>query len=103
MSRGTLDLTQPGWVILGAIAVLVTLGVATVYVTDTHYVSGHDGPQNAMRQCVRVLVGALLALGVLCFFGQGLLANYLSRRKHAAAGGVAASLKGRRVAASRRS
>jgi len=63
--KGTSDLTQPGWVILGAIAVLVTLGVATVYVTDTHYVSGHDGPRNAVKQCVRVLVGALLALGVL--------------------------------------
>ncbi len=46
----------------------------------------------------------LLALGAICFFVQGLLANYLSRRKHAdeAAGDVVTSLQGRRVAASRR-
>ena len=44
----------------------------------------------------------LLTLGIVCFFGQGLAANYLSRRKHADSGDVAASLKGRRVAASRR-
>ncbi len=44
----------------------------------------------------------LLTLGIICFFGQGLAANYLSRRKHADSGDVAASLKGRRVAASRR-
>jgi len=44
----------------------------------------------------------LLTLGIICFFGQGLLANHLSRRKHADSGDVAASLQGRRVAASRR-
>jgi hypothetical protein len=44
----------------------------------------------------------LLTLGILCFIGQGLLANHLSRRKHSGAGDVVASLKGRRVAASRR-
>jgi hypothetical protein len=46
----------------------------------------------------------LLTLGAICFFVQGLLANYLSRRKHAGetAGDVVTSLKGRRVAASRR-
>ena len=46
----------------------------------------------------------LLTFGAICFFAQGLLANHLSRRKHAGetAGDVAASLQGRRVAASRR-
>ena len=46
----------------------------------------------------------LLTLGAICFFMQGLLANYLSRRKHAGetADDVVKSLKGRRVAASRR-
>ena len=44
----------------------------------------------------------LLTLGILCFVAQGLLANHLSRRKHSGAGDVVASLKGRRVAASRR-
>jgi hypothetical protein len=46
----------------------------------------------------------LLTLGAICFFAQGLLANHLSRRKHAgeAADDVVASLQDRRVAASRR-
>lgn len=44
----------------------------------------------------------LLALGIICFFVQGLFANHLSRRKHANAGDVMASLQGSRVAASRR-
>lgn len=45
----------------------------------------------------------LLALGIICFFAQGLFANHLSRRKHADAGDVMTSLQGSRVAASRRS
>lgn len=45
----------------------------------------------------------LLALGIICFFVQGLFANHLSRRKHADAGDVMTSLQGNRVAASRRS
>lgn len=65
MKRATLDLTRPGWVILSAILLLVAIGVATVYVTDTHYVRGHDGPLNAAKQCVRVIVSAVLALLVL--------------------------------------
>lgn len=44
----------------------------------------------------------LLALGIACFFVQGLFANHLSRRKHADTGDVMASLQGSRVAASRR-
>lgn len=45
----------------------------------------------------------LLSLGILAFIAQGLLANHLSLRKHAGSGDVAASLRGRRVAAARRS
>jgi hypothetical protein len=44
----------------------------------------------------------LLVLGVICLSAQGLLANHLSRRKHAG-GSVADRLQDRRVAASRRS
>ena len=44
----------------------------------------------------------LLTAGIVCFVGQGLLANYLSRRKHADDGDVVASLQDRRIAASRR-
>ncbi len=65
MRRGTLQLTQPGWAILGSIVVLVGTGLACIYVTDTHYVRGHDGPANAVKQGVRVVVGVLLGLAVL--------------------------------------
>lgn len=56
-------LTYPGWIIAGAILVLTLLGIASIYVTDTHYVAGHDGAANAMKQAVRVIV----ALGVAIF------------------------------------
>jgi len=46
------QLTEPGWGITLAAGVLVLLGVASIYVTDTHYVSGHDGPRNAAKQLV---------------------------------------------------
>ena len=45
----------------------------------------------------------LLALGVLCFLTQGVLANIWSRRKHQSGGDVMATLQDRRVAAARRS
>lgn len=45
----------------------------------------------------------LLALGVLCFLAQGVLANIWSRSKHESGGDVMATLQDRRVAASRRS
>lgn len=45
----------------------------------------------------------LLALGVLCFLAQGVLANIWSRRKHAGSGELLAAMQDRRVAASRRS
>ena len=45
----------------------------------------------------------LLALGVLCFLAQGVLANLWSKRKHESGGDVMTILQDRRVAASRRS
>lgn len=45
----------------------------------------------------------LLALGVLCFLTQGVLANVWSRRKHESGGDVMSTLQDRRVAASRKS
>ncbi len=65
MRRTTLDLTPPGRAILAAIVVLVVIGVACIYVTDTHYVRGDDGPRNAAKQGVFVLTGLVLAVGVL--------------------------------------
>lgn len=65
MKRTTLQLTQPGWAILAAVGVLVTMGVACIYVTDTHYVRGHDGPANAGKQSIRILVSAALGVMVL--------------------------------------
>ena len=65
MRRATLDLTQPGWVILIAITLLVVIGVACIYVTNTHYARDPDGPANAGRQCIRVLVSGLLAIAIL--------------------------------------
>jgi hypothetical protein len=45
----------------------------------------------------------LLAIGVLCFLTQGVLANVWSRRKHKGGGDVVSTLQDRRVAASRKS
>jgi rod shape determining protein RodA len=63
MRRSTADLTWPGWAIVGAIGVLTLVGIASIYTTDTHYVGGHDGPDNALKQAVRV--GASVALALL--------------------------------------
>ncbi|MFQ5495541.1 MAG: FtsW/RodA/SpoVE family cell cycle protein, partial [Phycisphaerae bacterium] len=65
MERTARSLTQPGWLILLATAVLVGLGLACIYVTDTHYLRGHDGPANAVRQCVRLLAGLVVGLIIL--------------------------------------
>lgn len=65
MKRPAHDLTQPGWAIVAAMAVLIVIGVACIYVTDTQYVRGHDGPANAAKQCVRVIVSALVGLVIL--------------------------------------
>jgi rod shape determining protein RodA len=65
MRRSTVDLTWPGWAIVGAIAVLTLIGLACIYITDTHYVGGHDGPANALKQTVRVAASMALALLLL--------------------------------------
>ena len=65
MRRATYDLTNPGWAIASAVAILALVGIASIYLTDTHYASGHDGPANAAKQAVRVLLGFFLAATVL--------------------------------------
>lgn len=75
MRRAVPELTYPGWAIAAAIGVMLCIGIASIYVTDTHYVSGHDGPANALRQMLRVLVGAALACAVL-FAGYQLIGRF---------------------------
>lgn len=65
MNRIRLNLTQPGWAIVLAIAVLMAIGISCIYVTDTHYVAGHDGPANAAKQCIRAVISTVAALVVL--------------------------------------
>lgn len=65
MKRSVTHLTQPGWAIMAAVAVLTMIGLASVYVTDTHYVRGHDGPANAAKQLVFVFVSLLLVGGII--------------------------------------
>ena len=50
------DLTKPGWIIVVSMAALTMVGVASIYVTDTHYSGTHDGPANAAKQCVAGLI-----------------------------------------------
>ena len=61
MKRSISILTQPGWIILIAIGILLTIGIASIYVTDTPYASGHDGPVNAAKQCLHAVVGFIFA------------------------------------------
>lgn len=65
MKRIAIDLNHPSLVILTAIALLMLLGIASIGVTDTHYVAGHDGGRNAIKQCIFALVGVLAGLAVL--------------------------------------
>ncbi len=65
MRRVAINLTQSGWIILAAVAVLTVVGLASVYVTDTHYARGHDGPLNAGKQGVFVLASVFLMIVVL--------------------------------------
>ncbi len=44
---------------------LLTLGIACIYVTNTHYSASHDGTANAARQGIRVVVGLLAAIVVM--------------------------------------
>lgn len=75
MSRSRLDPTRPGWVILGAVAVLLVFGVASIYVTNTHYSHGDDGPTNAVKQFVFALAGMILAI-VCLQIGHGRISRY---------------------------
>ena len=59
------DIPVVAWAVVVAVALLTVVGVSSIYVTDTHYVGGHDGPANALKQCARALIGTGLALIVL--------------------------------------
>lgn len=65
MKRPILLLTQPGWVTLISIGILMTIGIASIYVTDTHYARGNDGPINAAKQCLHAVIGCAFAFAVL--------------------------------------
>ena len=65
MKRTWSDPTHPGAAIVIAMALLITLGILTIYVTDTHYSLGHDGPKNAAKQCMHVFVGGVAVLLIL--------------------------------------
>ncbi len=52
MKARAYHLTSPGWAVAGAVAVLFTIGLATIYVTDTPDRPGHDGPYNAKKQLI---------------------------------------------------
>lgn len=58
-------LTASGWVIAACVTVLTGVGVASIYVLDTAYVAGHDGPANAARQAAVFLVSGLLGALVI--------------------------------------
>lgn len=75
MSRRVTDLTHAGWALTAAVGVLVLIGLASVYVTDTHYVADHDGPRNAARQLLFVLAG-LLAAGCVVHVGYPRIAAH---------------------------
>lgn len=65
MKRWSPPLTQPGWVLLVATSILVVIGLASIFVTDTPYRAGPDGPGNALRQCVRIGISLGLAYAIL--------------------------------------
>jgi len=58
--RSVTNLTYPGWAIMSAAAVLTAIGLASVYVTDTHYARGHDGPVNAGKQIVFIGISLMM-------------------------------------------
>jgi rod shape determining protein RodA len=75
MRRPVRDLTQPGWAIFIAVGVLLSIGLASIYVTDTHYAAGHDGPRNAARQAVYIAMAAALA-GAVIYIGYQNVARF---------------------------
>lgn len=65
MRRPTFDLGGAGWAIAAAVVALSAIGIASIYVTDTHYIAGHDGPANAVKQILRFIAGAAVASMIL--------------------------------------
>lgn len=53
------------WLIAGATAALLTVGVASIYTIDTTYRAGQDGPYNAAKQSVVAVLGLALMLVVI--------------------------------------
>ncbi|MFQ5463108.1 MAG: FtsW/RodA/SpoVE family cell cycle protein [Phycisphaerae bacterium] len=109
MNTSRVELTQTGKVILAAVMVLVVVGVACIYVTNTHYSAGHDGPRNAAKQIFRVLLSLVAGLAVLrvgyrwiarysyFFFMASLLLlvpPFLAKVFHTSMGGVVAPRNG---------
>ncbi|MBN1512720.1 MAG: rod shape-determining protein RodA [Phycisphaerae bacterium] len=62
MTRGTLDLTQPGWVVATAVAILCLVGVLCIYATDA---GEEDVPWNTIKQGIYLAASAIAALVVL--------------------------------------
>lgn len=58
-------LTAPGWYIVASAGVLCALGLLSIYVTDTAYYAGHDGPLNARKQGLILLLGIVLGACIL--------------------------------------
>lgn len=56
---------RSGWILAAAIGALLIIGLASIYVTDTHYVAGHDGPRNAERQCAYIAISLSFAAFIL--------------------------------------
>ncbi len=75
MTAKTWKLTESGVVILIATGILLAVGLACIYVTDTHYVSGHDGPANAKKQFIFTIIGVVVAMMVL-HVGYHAIARY---------------------------
>lgn len=51
--------------ILLPIFILLGIGLASIFVTDTHYAVGHDGPRNAAKQSAFILVGLAVSASIL--------------------------------------
>lgn len=65
MSERVRTLTQSGAIMLAAAGLLIVMGLACIYATDTHYAAGHDGPRNAAKQLAFALTGIALGAAVI--------------------------------------
>ncbi|MGB0716067.1 MAG: FtsW/RodA/SpoVE family cell cycle protein [Phycisphaerae bacterium] len=63
MNRSQVEITQTGVLIILSCSLLLLMGLASIYVTNTHYAEFDDGPRNAVKQLVRILLG--LAIGLI--------------------------------------